>query len=113
MEDLWELVASSMGTVSGSKQDEDGIWQVAQSGSGSRGDVVCPPRRVCVWAGVSSEVFVSPAHSAMDPQQRLLLEVAWEALESAGIDAATLQELTDRGVRRCDAVGTANGGGAG
>jgi acyl transferase domain-containing protein/NADPH:quinone reductase-like Zn-dependent oxidoreductase/acyl carrier protein len=28
---------------------------------------------------------------AMDPQQRLLLEVAWEAVESAGIDPATLR----------------------
>ncbi len=27
----------------------------------------------------------------MDPQQRLLLEVAWEALEDAGIDPATLR----------------------
>ncbi|HET8814601.1 MAG TPA: type I polyketide synthase [Solirubrobacterales bacterium] len=28
---------------------------------------------------------------AMDPQQRLLLEVAWEAIESAGIDPGTLR----------------------
>ena len=27
----------------------------------------------------------------MDPQQRLLLEACWEALEDAGIDAATLR----------------------
>ena len=27
----------------------------------------------------------------MDPQQRLLLEVAWEALEDAGIDPASLR----------------------
>ena len=34
---------------------------------------------------------------AMDPQQRLMLEIAWEALESAGIDPATLHE-TETGV---------------
>ncbi|WP_310718758.1 type I polyketide synthase [Streptomyces lydicus] len=35
---------------------------------------------------------ISPREAlAMDPQQRLLLEVAWEALERAGIDPATLK----------------------
>ncbi|MEU5241057.1 type I polyketide synthase [Streptomyces lydicus] len=35
---------------------------------------------------------ISPREAlAMDPQQRLLLEVAWEALERAGIDPATLE----------------------
>ncbi|MER0242670.1 type I polyketide synthase, partial [Streptomyces sp. HSW2009] len=35
---------------------------------------------------------ISPREAlAMDPQQRLLLEVAWEAVERAGIDAATLK----------------------
>src|SRR5262249_51033360 len=35
---------------------------------------------------------ISPREAlSMDPQQRLLLEVAWEALESAGIDPATLE----------------------
>ncbi|WP_344185852.1 polyketide synthase, partial [Streptantibioticus ferralitis] len=34
---------------------------------------------------------ISPREAlAMDPQQRLLLEVAWESLEHAGIDPATL-----------------------
>ncbi|MFI8084021.1 type I polyketide synthase [Kitasatospora sp. NPDC086009] len=35
---------------------------------------------------------ISPREAvAMDPQQRLLLEVSWEALEQAGIDAASLR----------------------
>ncbi|MGW7369594.1 SDR family NAD(P)-dependent oxidoreductase, partial [Streptomyces sp. NPDC054841] len=35
---------------------------------------------------------ISPREAlAMDPQQRLLLEASWEALESAGIDPATLR----------------------
>ncbi|MGW0845916.1 thioester reductase domain-containing protein [Streptomyces sp. NPDC002787] len=35
---------------------------------------------------------ISPREAlAMDPQQRLLLETAWEALEDAGIDPATLK----------------------
>ncbi len=36
---------------------------------------------------------ISPREAQqMDPQQRLFLEVAWEALENAGIDPASLQE---------------------
>ncbi len=36
---------------------------------------------------------ISPKEAlSMDPQQRLLLEVCWEALENAGIDAASLKE---------------------
>ncbi|MFJ2444464.1 type I polyketide synthase, partial [Streptomyces sp. NPDC087658] len=38
---------------------------------------------------------ISPREAlVMDPQQRLVLEVAWEALERAGIDAATLKGST-------------------
>ena len=41
-------------------------------------------------AGFDAEFFGISAREArsMDPQQRLLLEVCWEALETAGIDAA-------------------------
>ncbi|MFI0221819.1 type I polyketide synthase [Streptomyces lydicus] len=44
-------------------------------------------------ADFDAEFFgISPREAlAMDPQQRLLLEVAWEALERAGIDPATLE----------------------
>ncbi|MBL7618302.1 type I polyketide synthase, partial [Frankia sp. AgB1.8] len=41
---------------------------------------------------------ISPREAAaMDPQQRLLLEIAWESLERAGIDPATLRR-SDSGV---------------
>ncbi|WP_328533854.1 SDR family NAD(P)-dependent oxidoreductase [Micromonospora zamorensis] len=43
-------------------------------------------------AGFDPEFFdISPREAlAMDPQQRVLLEVAWEAIEAAGIDPASL-----------------------
>ena len=43
-------------------------------------------------AGFDAEFFGISAREAvaMDPQQRLLLEVCWEALETAGIDPASL-----------------------
>ncbi|AXB42466.1 hypothetical protein A4R43_07935 [Amycolatopsis albispora] len=44
-------------------------------------------------AGFDAEFFgISPREAlAMDPQQRLLLETSWEAVESAGIDPASLR----------------------
>ncbi|WP_225798336.1 polyketide synthase, partial [Streptomyces aculeolatus] len=44
-------------------------------------------------AGFDAGFFgISPREAlAMDPQQRLLLEVAWESLERAGIDSASLK----------------------
>ncbi|MGX1916241.1 SDR family NAD(P)-dependent oxidoreductase, partial [Streptomyces phaeochromogenes] len=43
--------------------------------------------------GFDAEFFdISPREAlAMDPQQRIILESSWEALESAGIDPATLK----------------------
>ncbi|MEU4933073.1 type I polyketide synthase, partial [Streptomyces yokosukanensis] len=72
------------------------------------GDAVCGPPADRGWdtaaldgcnggflrdaAGFDADFFgISPREAlAMDPQQRLLLEVAWEALERAGFDPASL-----------------------
>ncbi|MEU3662034.1 SDR family NAD(P)-dependent oxidoreductase [Streptomyces sp. NPDC032940] len=52
---------------------------------------------------------ISPREAlAMDPQQRLLLEASWEALENAGLDAASLRG-SDTGVF-CGVVSSDYGG---
>ncbi|TLP54793.1 type I polyketide synthase [Microbispora triticiradicis] len=78
-EDLWRLVESDVCAVSDVPADRG--WQVPAVG-GFLADA----------AGFDADFFgISPREAlAMDPQQRLMLEVTWEALERAGIPAATL-----------------------
>ncbi|WP_182882159.1 type I polyketide synthase [Microbispora sp. H10949] len=78
-EDLWRLVESDICAVSDVPADRG--WQVPAVG-GFLADA----------AGFDADFFgISPREAlAMDPQQRLMLEVTWEALERAGIPAATL-----------------------
>ena len=80
----------------------DGFWRLLESG----GDAVTDGRRKSLegsWTGTGGfiedlDLFdadffrIAPVEArSLDPQHRLLLETAWEALESARIDAARLK----------------------
>ncbi|HEV7760505.1 MAG TPA: beta-ketoacyl synthase N-terminal-like domain-containing protein, partial [Acidimicrobiales bacterium] len=96
-EGLWDLV-SGLGPDADAVADfpADRGWD---SLLGSNGSFVHRGGFLDDAAGFDAAMFgVSPHEAlAMDPQQRLLLEVAWEALERAGIDPASLRG-TDAGV---------------
>ena len=70
--------------------DAVGRWEPSRGGMALAGEAGFVDSVECFDA---SFFRIAPAEAAeMDPQQRLVLEVAWEALEDAGLRAATLRE---------------------
>ncbi|MFI5758992.1 type I polyketide synthase [Streptomyces sp. NPDC051569] len=100
-EDLWQLVMD--GTDAVGEFPTDRGWDLdtllgADSGPGR--SVTGNGGFLYDAADFDPGLFgISPREAiVMDPQQRLVLEAAWEALERAGIDAATLRGSATAGV---------------
>ncbi|MFK0247937.1 type I polyketide synthase [Amycolatopsis azurea] len=93
-EDLWNLVAAGTDAISVLPGDRNWVVEdMPTSGDGYSGKPVRSGGFVYDATGFDAGFFgISPREAvSMDPQQRLLLEVAWESLERAGIDPASLR----------------------
>ncbi|NRN71184.1 hypothetical protein GC106_84590 [Kibdelosporangium sp. 4NS15] len=80
-EDLWRLVCEGVDAITDLPGDRG--WDVTGFNGGFLPDVA---EFDAAFFGISPREAV-----AMDPQQRLLLETCWEAVERAGINAASLR----------------------
>ncbi|HEY0936303.1 MAG TPA: beta-ketoacyl synthase N-terminal-like domain-containing protein, partial [Trebonia sp.] len=89
--ELWDLLASGTDAITPFPADRG--WDAALSGAAPGTDAAYTQVGGFVAAAEFDAGFfgISPREAlATDPQQRLLLEVAWEALERAAIDPASL-----------------------
>ncbi|MFD7432928.1 type I polyketide synthase, partial [Streptomyces sp. NPDC059818] len=93
-EELWSLIAAKTDAIS--VLPEDRGWVIEDKTAAEAAASGAPVRAggfVYDATGFDAGFFgISPREAvSMDPQQRLLLEVAWEALERAGMDPASLR----------------------
>ncbi|MFI6093874.1 type I polyketide synthase, partial [Streptomyces sp. NPDC051218] len=91
-EALWELLDAKGESVAGLPQDRG--WGLGDSDDPDSGAAEVQAGNFIYDATRFDAGFfgISPREAlSMDPQQRLLLEVAWEALERAGVDPASLR----------------------
>ena len=86
-EDFWRLLVEGRDAISGFPEDRGWTPEDVGAGGDPKGGFLAD-----VAAFDPAFFGISPREAkAMDPQQRQLLEVSWQAIERAGIDAATLR----------------------
>ncbi|MFI6093896.1 SDR family oxidoreductase, partial [Streptomyces sp. NPDC051218] len=92
-EELWNLIAGGTDAISVLPEDRGWVIQDRTGAGAASGEPVRAGGFVYDATGFDAGFFgISPREAvSMDPQQRLLLEVAWEALERAGLDPASLR----------------------